>query len=125
MQPAASDSGSSKQNRAPETGTRLSRRGLSSQKPQESRQSSPKRRQWTPSPSPPQRLTMRPWRPEDREPFFAINCEPEVLRHLTPLTREESDGLIDRSSEQFAEYRMGTLGAGGARRAELSSASAA
>ena len=49
-----------------------------------------------------ERLVMRPWRAEDRDPFFAINCELAVYRHLGPLTRERSDTMIDRYNEQFA-----------------------
>ena len=50
---------------------------------------------------------MRQWHPKDREPFYAINCEPNVQRHLTPLNREGSDRMLDKIDTQFAEYGWG------------------
>ncbi len=47
------------------------------------------------------RLKMRPWRTDDREAFYAINCEPDVERFLSPLTRSGSDTLLDRINSQF------------------------
>jgi ribosomal-protein-alanine N-acetyltransferase len=44
-----------------------------------------------------ERLLLRPWREEDREPFAALNADPEVMAHFpAPLSRKESDALIDR-----------------------------
>jgi len=54
-----------------------------------------------------ERLILRLWLPEDYEPFFALNSEPAVQRHLGPLTREQSDAMIDRATEQFAESGWG------------------
>jgi RimJ/RimL family protein N-acetyltransferase len=48
-----------------------------------------------------ERLILRPWHDADRDPFFALNSEPAVYRHLGPLTREQSDAMIDRANEQF------------------------
>ncbi|TYB61135.1 GNAT family N-acetyltransferase [Nonomuraea sp. PA05] len=45
---------------------------------------------------------MRWWREEDREPFAAMNADPEVMEHFpAPLTRAESDALVDRIEEHF------------------------
>ena len=44
-----------------------------------------------------ERLVLRGWRDEDREPFGAMNADPEVTRFLSKaLMREESDALVDR-----------------------------
>lgn len=51
-----------------------------------------------------ERLIMRRWREEDKEPFAAMNADPEVME-LFPalLTREESDTFVDRIERQFDE----------------------
>jgi ribosomal-protein-alanine N-acetyltransferase len=55
-----------------------------------------------------ERLVLRGWRPSDREPFAAMNADPEVVEHLVnPLTREESDALADRIEEHFAVHGYG------------------
>lgn len=44
-----------------------------------------------------ERLLLRPWQEADREPFAAMNADLEVMAHMpAPLTRAESDALIDR-----------------------------
>lgn len=44
-----------------------------------------------------ERLTLRLWRDEDREPFAAMSADERVMEFLTPLpTRADSDGYIDR-----------------------------
>ena len=106
MQPAASDSGSSKQNRAPLTGTRISS-GVILAKAPRVKANEAETADMDPVTLTTNRLLMRPWLPEDREPFFAINCEPAVDRHLGPLTRDKSDAMIDRANESFAEHRWG------------------
>jgi RimJ/RimL family protein N-acetyltransferase len=41
-------------------------------------------------------LVLRPWRPEDRAPFAALNADPEVMRHFpSMLSVEASDALAD------------------------------
>ncbi|HEX4817898.1 MAG TPA: GNAT family N-acetyltransferase [Nonomuraea sp.] len=51
-----------------------------------------------------ERLIMRRWREEDREPFAAMNADPEVMEHFpAPLTREQSDAFVDRIERQFDE----------------------
>jgi ribosomal-protein-alanine N-acetyltransferase len=48
------------------------------------------------------RLLLRRWRDEDREPFAAMNADPEVMRHFeSPLTRRQSDALIDQVEAGF------------------------
>ncbi|SDQ32435.1 Protein N-acetyltransferase, RimJ/RimL family [Thermostaphylospora chromogena] len=55
-----------------------------------------------------ERLIMRRWREEDREPFAAMNADPEVMEHFpAPLTREQSDAMIDRIERAFDEQGYG------------------
>ena len=42
------------------------------------------------------RLILRPWRDDDREPFWAMACDSLVMEYLPPLTRAESDAAVDR-----------------------------
>jgi ribosomal-protein-alanine N-acetyltransferase len=45
---------------------------------------------------PTDRLVLRQWRDDDREPFAAMSADPEVMRYFPRLlTREESDALIE------------------------------
>jgi RimJ/RimL family protein N-acetyltransferase len=54
------------------------------------------------------RLTMRPFLEQDREPFAQMNADPEVMAHfLAPLSREESDQLLDRITVGFAARGFG------------------
>jgi len=54
------------------------------------------------------RLVMRRWTDADREPFAAMNAEPDVMRYFpAPLTRGESDALVDRIEDRFDEYGYG------------------
>lgn len=54
------------------------------------------------------RLVLRGWSDEDRDAFAAMCADPEVMRHFpAPLTRLESDQLIDRFQAHFAEYGFG------------------
>lgn len=44
-----------------------------------------------------ERLVLRSWREDDREPFAAMNADPEVMRHFpSTLTRQESDVFFNR-----------------------------
>lgn len=43
-----------------------------------------------------ERLILRPWRDTDREPFWAMACDPQVMAYLPPLTRDESDAAVNR-----------------------------
>ena len=43
-----------------------------------------------------ERLLLRRWTDDDREAFAQINADPEVMRYrFKPLTRQESDSLLD------------------------------
>lgn len=43
-----------------------------------------------------ERLVLRGWRPSDREPFAALNADPEVMKHFpATLSREQSDALVE------------------------------
>lgn len=54
------------------------------------------------------RLLLRRWEPADREPFAAMNADPEVMEHFpAPLTRAESDALIDAIEARFDEHGFG------------------
>ncbi|MDX6730907.1 MAG: hypothetical protein QOC54_855 [Baekduia sp.] len=55
-----------------------------------------------------QRLLLREWRPEDREPFAALNADPRVMEHLPAiLPRRQSDALARRSERHFARHGFG------------------
>ena len=54
------------------------------------------------------RLILRPWRDEDAEPFAALNTDPEVMEHFpAPLTRVDSDAMIERIRGHFAREGFG------------------
>jgi RimJ/RimL family protein N-acetyltransferase len=51
------------------------------------------------------RLRLRDWCDQDREPFHRINSDPRVMEYFpAPLTREESDTLIDRIEAHQAQH---------------------
>jgi RimJ/RimL family protein N-acetyltransferase len=55
-----------------------------------------------------QRLVLRPWRDEDREPFAALNADAQVMEHFpAALTRAQSDELADRIDARFAAQGYG------------------
>ncbi len=50
------------------------------------------------------RLILRRWREEDREPFAALNADPEVMAFFgSTLTREQSDRMVDNIERRFEE----------------------
>lgn len=54
------------------------------------------------------RLLLRGWRESDRDPFAAMNADPEVARYLpTPLDRASSDALVDRMVAHWVEHGFG------------------
>ena len=54
------------------------------------------------------RLLLRRWTTDDREVFAQINADPEVMRcRLKPLTRQESDELIDEIEASFDDHGFG------------------
>jgi RimJ/RimL family protein N-acetyltransferase len=53
-------------------------------------------------------LILRQWREEDREPFAALNADPEVMRYFpAPMTREASDAMVDWASGLIEERGWG------------------
>ena len=49
-----------------------------------------------------ERLVLRRWRDADREPFAALNADPEVMElFVRPLARDESDDMVDRIEATF------------------------
>ena len=54
------------------------------------------------------RLLMRRWRDTDREPFAAMNADPEVMRYFrASLDRAGSDAFIERIERAFDRYGFG------------------
>ena len=55
-----------------------------------------------------ERLVLRQWREDDREPYAALNADPVVMEHFpSTLTREESDAHVDRMRERLDEQGWG------------------
>ena len=54
------------------------------------------------------RLLMRRWRDSDREPFAALNADPETMRFFPgTLDRAASDAMVDRLEELFDKQGYG------------------
>jgi RimJ/RimL family protein N-acetyltransferase len=54
------------------------------------------------------RLLLRRWQPEDRAPFAALNADAAVMEHFpAPLSRAESDALVDRIEAGLDERGWG------------------
>jgi RimJ/RimL family protein N-acetyltransferase len=54
------------------------------------------------------RLVLRPWRESDREPFAAMNADTEVMEYFpAPISRAESDAMVDRIRGHFDEHGYG------------------
>lgn len=55
-----------------------------------------------------ERLLLRRWRDSDREPFAALNADPDVMALLPALlSREESDSLARWVERHFEEHGFG------------------
>jgi RimJ/RimL family protein N-acetyltransferase len=55
-----------------------------------------------------QRLILRPFRDSDRDSFARLNADPRVMQYFPrPLTRAESDALIDHLREHFETRGFG------------------
>ncbi|HZC30098.1 MAG TPA: GNAT family N-acetyltransferase [Gaiellaceae bacterium] len=53
-------------------------------------------------------MLLRQWRDDDREPFAALNADPDVMRYFpSPLDRERSDAMVDWASGLIAERGWG------------------
>lgn len=54
------------------------------------------------------RLVLRPWNPEDVEPFARMNADPRVMHHFPgTLSRAESDAFFDIVQRRFHDYGYG------------------
>ena len=54
------------------------------------------------------RLILRAFLETDREPWAAMNADPEVMRHFpATLSREEADAVIERVNGKIAETGVG------------------
>jgi RimJ/RimL family protein N-acetyltransferase len=54
------------------------------------------------------RLRLRGWRDDDREPWAALNADPEVMAHFpTTLSRATCDRLVDLTMDGWAENGFG------------------
>lgn len=55
-----------------------------------------------------ERLLLRRWTDADREAIAQINADPEVMQfRLAPLSRHESDALIDETEASFDQHGFG------------------
>lgn len=57
-----------------------------------------------------ERLRLRPWTATDREPFAALNADPEVVRWIgdgRALDTASSDQLVDRIEEHWRARGFG------------------
>lgn len=58
------------------------------------------------------RLLLRRWKEEDREPFYRLNSDPRVMTFMPAcLTREESDSFFERIEAHFRKYNFGLYAA--------------
>jgi RimJ/RimL family protein N-acetyltransferase len=54
------------------------------------------------------RLRLRRWKDSDREPFAALNADPQVMRYFPAcLSRAESDAMVDRIERHFGQHGFG------------------
>ncbi|GAA4353913.1 GNAT family N-acetyltransferase [Angustibacter luteus] len=54
------------------------------------------------------RLLLRHWRDADREPYAALNADPEVMRHFpNALDLAASDAMLDRLEAQLVAHGWG------------------
>jgi len=54
------------------------------------------------------RLILRRWRDEDREPFTLMNSDPQVVAFFpNALSRDESDAMASRIAEHFERHGFG------------------
>jgi RimJ/RimL family protein N-acetyltransferase len=55
-----------------------------------------------------ERLLMRRWQHRDRDPFAALNADPETMRFFpAPLDRAASDAMVDRIEGHFDRHGYG------------------
>jgi RimJ/RimL family protein N-acetyltransferase len=54
------------------------------------------------------RVILRPWVEADREPFAAMNADPDVMRHfVSTWSRAQSDAMADRVFQHFDRFGYG------------------
>jgi len=54
------------------------------------------------------RIQLRRWRDEDRQPFATMNSDARVMEFFrSPLSRVESDAMVDRIEKHFSEHGFG------------------
>ena len=59
-----------------------------------------------------ERLILRRWRDEDREPFARMNADRRVMEFFSAtLSREQSDALINRAEAHFHQHEFGPYAA--------------
>jgi RimJ/RimL family protein N-acetyltransferase len=59
-----------------------------------------------------ERLVLRRWRDADRKPFARLNADPRVMEFMpNPLSREQSDLLVERIEAHFRERGFGLCAA--------------
>jgi RimJ/RimL family protein N-acetyltransferase len=52
-----------------------------------------------------ERLILRSWQDADREPFARLNADGRVMEFMPgPLSRDESDGFVDRAEAHFVKH---------------------
>jgi len=69
-------------------------------------------RKWDESLIQTERLLLRRWREEDREPFYRLNSDPRVMKFFPQcLTRAQSHSLVDRIGEHFKKHGFGLFAA--------------
>jgi RimJ/RimL family protein N-acetyltransferase len=57
------------------------------------------------------RVLLREWRDRDREPFAALNADPEVMEHFrSVLSRADSDAFVDQIMTGNVRARLGSMG---------------
>ncbi len=55
-----------------------------------------------------ERLLMREWRDDDRDPYAVLNADPEVMRHFpSMLTPQQSAEMIDRMAAAWVDRGFG------------------
>lgn len=55
-----------------------------------------------------ERLRLRPWTPDDRAPFAALNADPRVMEHMPALLdARESDAMADAIEAAMGEQGFG------------------
>jgi len=55
-----------------------------------------------------ERLVLRQWREDDRDPWAALNADPRVMEHFPgPLDRAAADDFVDRHAAHLDEHGWG------------------